>query len=119
MDLQLLFIFMTFPISFPMMLLINKTPIGRLGKRLPYHPRLLNYMWAAWGCYFWASCPICHKSFGGHEGGNGSLMHDWNSGQVVCRKCAYLAEQVNMQNMPKMKPISLYVVQANPSDKNH
>lgn len=96
--------FLTLPISLPMVLLIQGTPFGKLGDKLPYRPRFLNFLWAMWGSYFWCRCSICHKYFGGHEHGNGSLMYDWNNGEIVCRKCAPLAEKVSIQNMSKMKP---------------
>lgn len=101
------FFLLTFPISIPMLFLIQDTPFGKLGDKLPYRPRFLNFLWAVWGGYFWCRCTICHKYYGGHEHGNGSLMYSWNHGTTVCRKCAPLAEQINLQNMPKMMPESM------------
>lgn len=92
--------------------LINFTPIGRLGRKLPYYPRTLNWAWAHLGGYYWIPCPICHKKFGGHEK-NGSLMDTWSSGRTVCRNCIDLANKVNEQNMEKWQPqINEYYSQA-------
>ena len=89
-----LFVFLTLPIAIPMHFLIRAELGDRIGRKLPYHPRLLNWMWAAWGGLFWLPCPICHRNFGGHEWSE-SLMTSAFQGEGVCPKCAKKAREKN------------------------
>lgn len=91
-------------ISLCLILIINFTPFGKLGKFLPYRPRFINWLWAFHGGFFWKECPLCNKKFGGHEK-SGYLMKNWHSGKSVCRKCIDFSQQINIENMKTWEPI--------------
>lgn len=101
---NILFILLTFPISIPMIVFSEVAPIlyHRIGESLPYHPRIINWVWAAWGRFFWLPCPICGKNFGGHEKG-GSLYYTNYSGEMVCPKCIEKADERNKKTFEMMR----------------
>lgn len=92
-----LFCFFTLPVA----LLINR-PLEKWWRKgyfekLPYRPRLLHWVIAAWGGFFWLPCDICGKNYGGHEP-HGSLYHSAFGGKSVCRNCKEEAERRNEEN---------------------
>lgn len=93
---QSLFIIFTFPMCILCNYIDKKSNAGeRYGRRLLYHPRILNFIWASWFGYFWLLCPLCNRKFGGHE--SGRMLYDYNSasGVSVCKKCSIEAEELN------------------------
>jgi hypothetical protein len=64
---------------------------------VPYYPRALNQMYAYSQGYFWISCPICGKGFGGHEWSE-TLMESENRGIAVCPLCVDIAHQSNVSH---------------------
>jgi hypothetical protein len=62
-------------------------------------PRWFNYLYAFLNRYFWLSCPICNKNFGGHEAlDEGLIMNDISSGQAVCPRCLEKTKEINEKN---------------------
>ncbi len=104
------FIIMTLPISIPMNFFIRSDRGDRIGEKLPYRPRILNWVWATWGGLFWDPCCLCGRNYGGHEG-RGNLMLGWDQGVSVCPRCAEEAERRNekfvSENPPPMRSILL------------
>ena len=51
-------------------------------------PRWINYLYAHIFNYFWMSCSLCGRNFGGHEwfSGNDIYLGD-GGGEGVCPKC--------------------------------
>lgn len=68
--------------------------------------RLLHKLYAHLFGYFWLSCPICGKMFGGHEIAKiytGYLIQDNGAVKVCCpdRRCTFHAGAANaMNNLP-------------------
>jgi hypothetical protein len=71
-----------------------------LGEKLPYHPRILNCVFACIFSYFWLPCPLCGKKFGGHEWTE-SINTSFASGQGVCPRCIEEAKKINELNRPQ------------------
>lgn len=46
--------------------------------------------------YFWLSCPLCRKRFGGHETG-ACLYTSWGHGESVCPECVGEADRINKE----------------------
>jgi len=57
--------------------------------------RAWSFFYANLMGYFWLSCPICGKNFGGHEPDSGSLITSIDGGMMTCRWCAKEAERHN------------------------
>jgi len=93
---EIIFLLLTFPISIPMIFLLTNRKIADLGRKFPYHPRLINWVWSVWGRFFWLPCTLCGKNFGGNEPG-GSLYHTNYSGEIVCRNCIDKANVLNKE----------------------
>ena len=56
-------------------------------------PRWWQHIKARLLGYFWKPCPICCKSFGGHESDdNGHLFITSYSGRMVCANCIEIAK---------------------------
>lgn len=95
--LEIIFVLLTFPVSIPMIIILNRGPLAQgIGKKLPYHPRFINWVWATWSRFFWLPCPICGKNFGGHEWKE-SLYNTMYSGEGVCPKCVAAAKIRNAE----------------------
>jgi hypothetical protein len=60
---------------------------SRSTTRLPYKPRLLNWLYAFLMCHFWKRCPNCNRYFGGHESA-GIIYDGVCSGKITCRACS-------------------------------
>ena len=69
--------------------------------------RFIHYLIATIGGYFWLPCPICGKSFGGHEWQtdkpNSTIMTSWSTGTGVCPKCHDKAKEYNGEWMAANK----------------
>ena len=89
---------LTLPIALPMHFLIRSNFGDSFFQKMPYQPRLLNWMIAAWGGLFWMPCPICSKHFGGHEWSE-CLHTSFCSGQGVCPQCVLEARKRNKTNL--------------------
>jgi len=74
-----------------------------LRARRRYRPRWLNWLRALVGGYFWLPCPMCGKSFGGHEW-TVSLHSSWGDGEGVCPMCAEEAERLNQIRWATTRP---------------
>lgn len=49
--------------------------------------RFLAKLRARIGGYFWATCDVCGREFGGHERGNGTVRHADGRGTLTCPNC--------------------------------
>jgi len=56
--------------------------------------RFFNKVYAWLMGYYWIPCPICGKSFGGHEE-HGGLLTSEHEGISVCYDCKNKAEEIN------------------------
>ena len=101
MFLETLFLMVTPPIAILMNFFIRSDLGGRIGDKLPYHPRLLNWVWTTWGGLFWLPCPLCKKNFGGHEWKES--IGDAFRGEGVCPKCVGEAKKINKENEPMIR----------------
>ena len=63
-------------------------------------PRWTHRLYAYFTGYFWLPCPICDRSFGGHERNLGQLMDTVNRGRVVCSECKAEASKLNKAAFP-------------------
>ena len=72
-------------------------------------PRWFNCLYAHLFSYFWSSCPMCGRKFGGHEWFSGnSLYTSYGSGVGVCPRCGKRAEEINKKNnyfIPKFREV--------------
>lgn len=94
---EIAFIFLTFPVTIPMMLLLDYRNVADLGRKLPYRPRFFNWVWSVWGRFFWLPCPICKHNFGGHEPGGSLYTGNGGGGWMVCPKCTDKANALNKE----------------------
>jgi hypothetical protein len=60
-------------------------------------PRWQHHFYADAHAYFWISCPMCGKKFGGHEDGSGCLMDNPGGGLSVCGRCSAEANKRNTE----------------------
>lgn len=42
-----------------------------------HYPRWLSHLWAIFAGYFWISCPVCGRKFGGHECAEATLPNGY------------------------------------------
>lgn len=95
------FLILTLPLAIPMNKLIRSDWFTyEFSKKIPYSPRIMNWIIATWGGLFWLPCPLCQRNFGGHESG-GTLYSSAFSGEGVCRKCADKAREQNIATYAK------------------
>lgn len=77
-------------------------------------PRFIHKMWAKLFNYFWLPCPICGRTFGGHESKqNNILWFDKGKGKGFCNdpECWKIATQKNADLNAKQKfNESLYIL---------
>ena len=59
---------------------------------IPYHPRILNWIIAHLGGYFWQPCPICGKNFGGHEWPLGEYLFRDGKFMAICPNLSCILE---------------------------
>jgi hypothetical protein len=74
--------------------------------------RFRNYIFAIVQGYFWLSCPICGKKFGGHEWDfeNGNTLYiSPNEGRGVCPDCGEIAKKINAKTKYGIKRGNKYV----------
>jgi hypothetical protein len=93
---EILFVLLTLPISIPMIAILSSRRISELGKKFPYHPRFINWVWTVWARYFWLPCPLCKRNFGGHEW-KADLFTSPGQGMGVCPKCVDKAKEWNKE----------------------
>lgn len=62
--------------------------------------RFWNRMFAFFNGYFWLSCPLCDKKFGGHEWKSGAnIAISYGTGEGVCPDCAEKAKKISEERM--------------------
>ena len=97
-----IFAILTLPITIVLCVLDDKFDIGDFGERLPYRPRIFNFIWASWFSFFWLPCSSCRKYFGGHEKSY-SVQTSVGGGTSYCFRCKEKADKYNAENKERLE----------------
>lgn len=79
-----------------------------------YWLRVYHWLYAHLFGYFWLPCPLCGRTFGGHEAPQGALLLSYGSGVSTCPDPACVAE-ARRRSAEYLSHITLQYVE--PSDE--